>query len=182
TPGSLPAGLIGRWTFDAADINTTQALDKSGNGYTGKRSGSVTQTPGQVGQAFTFATNGAINMSYASQTELNKSLTLAAWIKTTNSIRSEALISKYDAALGYGYILRTTAAGKVELEVGTHNAAVYGNKIATDATRINDGQWHHIAVAISLNNNVSFYVDGVSTSVFPLKVTGAGSNYAWLLV
>jgi hypothetical protein len=59
---------------------------------------------------------------------------------------------------------------------------VYGKKIATDAAKINDGQWHHIAVTISLNNNVSFFVDGVSTSVSPLKVTGAGSNYAWLLV
>ena len=83
---------------------------------------------------------------------------------------------------GYGYVFRTTAAGKLELEIGTYNAAVYGNKIATDVATINDGQWHHVAVTISLNNNVSFYVDGVLTSVSPLKVTGAGSNYAWLRV
>ena len=69
------------------------------------------------------------------QTELNKNLTLATWIKTTNSSRSEGIIAKYDTALGYGYVLRTTAAGKMELEIGTYNAAVYGNKIATDATK-----------------------------------------------
>ena len=56
------------------------------------------------------------------------------------------------------------------------------NKVATDTARINDGQWHHVAVAISLNNNVSFYVDGVLSSVSPLKVTGAGSGYAFLYV
>src|SRR6185369_7886996 len=106
-----------------------------------------------------------------------KNLTLAAWIKTANSSRREAFLAKYDAALGYGYVLRTTAAGNLELEVGTYNAAVYGKKIATDIAKINDGQWHHVAVTISLNNNVSFFVDGVSTSVSPMKVTGAGSNY-----
>ena len=111
-------------------------------------------------------------MGYSAQTELNKDLTLAAWIKTTNSSRSEGLISKYDTAVGYGYVLRTTAAGKLELEIGTYNAAVYGKKIATDIAKINDGQWHHVAVTITLNSNVSFYVDGVSTSLLPLKVTG----------
>ncbi len=68
------------------------------------------------------------------------------------------------------------------MEVGTYNAVVYGDKIATDVATINDGQWHHVAVTISLNDNISFYVDGVLTSVSPLKVKGAGSNYAWLRV
>ena len=44
-------------------------------------------------------------MAYALQAELNKNLTLAAWIKTTNSTRSEAFISKYETAIGYGYVL-----------------------------------------------------------------------------
>ena len=81
TPGPLPTGLIGRWTFDAADSNATQAFDKSGNGYTGTISGSVTPTPGQVGDAYLFSTNGSFNMGYATQTELNKNLTLATWIR-----------------------------------------------------------------------------------------------------
>jgi hypothetical protein len=178
----LPAGLIGHWTFDAADSTSTQTFDKSGDGYTGTMSGSVTRTPGHLGDAFTFANNGSINMAYAIQAELNKNLTLAAWIKTTNSVRTEAFISKYETAVGYGYVFRDTAAGTLALEVGTYNAAVYGNKVATDTTKINDGQWHHVAVTISLNNNVSFYVDGVLSSVSPLKVTGAGSNYAFLYV
>ena len=182
TPATLPTGLIGRWTFDAADSNGAQTFDKSGNSYTGTISGSVARTPGRAGEAYTFSSNGSINMAYAVQAELNKNLTLATWIKTTNSSRSEGIISKYDTALGYGYVLRTTAAGKMELEIGTYNAAVYGNKIATDVAKINDGQWHHVAVTISLNNNVSFYVDGVLSSVSPLKVTGVGSNYAFLFV
>ncbi len=51
-------------------------------------------------------------MAYALQAELNKNLTLAAWIRTTNSSRREAIIAKYDTAIGYGYVLRTTAAGE----------------------------------------------------------------------
>ncbi|MBZ5678137.1 MAG: hypothetical protein LAP61_28155, partial [Acidobacteriia bacterium] len=96
TPATLPTGLIGRWTFDAADTSNTQAFDKSGNSYTGTLSGAITQTSGQVGDAYAFSNNGSINMGYASQAELNKDLTLAAWIKTTNSSRSEAFIAKYD--------------------------------------------------------------------------------------
>ena len=52
-------------------------------------------------------------MSYALQTELNKDLTLAACIKTTNSTRSEALIAKYYTAICYSYVLSTTAACKL---------------------------------------------------------------------
>ena len=115
-------------------------------------------------------------MYYALQAELNKNLTLAAWIKTTNSSRNEAIISKYDTALGYGYVLRTTAAGKLELEVGTYNAAVYGNKIATDVATINDGQWHHVAVTITLNSNVSFYVDGVADFCLAAEGDGGGQQ------
>ena len=95
-------------------------------------------------------------MGYALQAELNKNLTLAAWIRTTNSSRREAIIAKYDTAIGYGYVLRTTAAGRLELEVGTYNAVVYGDKIATDVATINDGQWHHVAVTISLNDTYRF--------------------------
>ncbi len=79
----------------------------------------MTQVSGQVGDAYAFSTNGLLNMGYAAQTELNKDLTLAAWIKTTNSSRKEAIIAKYDTAIGYGYVLRTTADGKMELEVGS---------------------------------------------------------------
>ena len=95
-PGPPPTGLIGRWTFDAADTDGTQAFDTSGNNYTGRISGSVTRAAGPVGDAYTFANNGAMNMAYALQTELNKNLTLATWIKTTNSSRSEGIISKYE--------------------------------------------------------------------------------------
>ena len=83
----------------------------------GKNFGFRNADPGHLGDAYTFATNGSINMAYALQTELNKSLTLAAWIKTTNSTRSEAFIGKYETAIGYGYVLRTTAAGNLALEL-----------------------------------------------------------------
>ena len=50
-----------------------------------------------------------------------------------------------------------------------------GNRETVDSTKINDGQWHHVAVVVSLGQTVTFFVDGVQTSSQPCA-SSAGSS------
>jgi hypothetical protein len=161
------------WSFDASAINPAGAVDLAPN-PAGLTIQNATSGPGKVNQALVF--NGATSVlsTYASKLELNTSMTLAAWIKTTNSTRAEAILSKYDAGgTEKGYLLRTGPTGKLTLQIGGGNLT-QGAKMVTDTAVVNDGAWHHAAVVIQMGQSVTFYVDGVQTSAQPL-VTVPGS-------
>ncbi|MEK7213099.1 MAG: hypothetical protein AAB678_01505, partial [Patescibacteria group bacterium] len=51
---NLNTGLVGWWTFDGADVTSTQVLDKSGNLNHGARNGGVAVAKGKIGQAGKF--------------------------------------------------------------------------------------------------------------------------------
>jgi len=158
------SGLVGYWSFDPGYVNGSNLMDQSGSGNTAVAAAPALVS-GEIGQALQF--NGV--SSYASVAvgtplDLQSDISLALWVKTTNSSRTEALVGKYSAAGSEsGYLLRTTAAGVVELQLGGNNVA-FGGRVATDGTKINDGNWHHVAVVIKLGVNVTFYVDGVASS------------------
>jgi hypothetical protein len=113
-------------------------------------------------------------------TDLTGNLTLASWIKTTNNHRVEAIFARYSAdGKESGYILRTNAAGHIELRVGGKNMAAGAPVNLTDGGQlINDGQWHHVVAVITLKQNVSFYIDGALSSTLAANITAhpAGNN------
>ena len=162
------------WSFDAADISGNLALDRSGNGLNATML-NTTATTGAVNQALSF--NGGNSYLQANGLNLTSSLTLAAWIKTS-SIRTEAILSKYDTAgTESGYLLKTNPNGTIGMQFGGANQGAYGNRLADDVKPINDGKWHHIAVVITIGQTVAFYVDGALSSTLPIK-TAAASNGA----
>ena len=48
--------------------------------------------------------------------------------------------------------------------------------LATDVTKINDGNWHHVAVVIHLGTTVTFYVDGALSSNVAINSTAATAD------
>lgn len=91
--------------------------------------------------------------------------TIAGWVRITD-------VSKYSTLLNYGvntsgnrclfWVMKTSpyfgSAGRPTLEYtgGTRQASV----------AVDDGKWHHMAVAVSPSGNtIAFYVDGSPTSV-----------------
>ena len=67
----------------------------------------------------------------------------------------------------------------IGLRVGGNN--VVGNRDVADTTRINDGQWHHVAVVINLGQTVQFYIDGaLSTSQTMPTVAASNSVPLWI--
>ena len=172
---SLPGGLILHWTFDTSSISGNTVADSSGQNHTGMINGTPVGVAGKLGQAFQFnGANSSINT--AGGAPFTGDLTLAAWIKTTNSSRIEGLISKYDAAgSGTGYILRTDSAGHLEVVFGGLNGGSVSTP-ALDTAVINDGQWHHVAAVITVNQSVQFYVDGNPTVHVPVSISPRDST------
>ncbi|MGH9692779.1 MAG: LamG domain-containing protein, partial [Bryobacteraceae bacterium] len=176
-----PTGtLVAHWTFDSPAVVNNTALDSSGNDLYGTLSGNATLFPGKLGQALSL--DGSTAYMYASPDErlrLAQDLTLAAWIKTQNTSRTETVISKYNSSGSEdGYIVETTPDGYLTLHLGGQNIA--GNRDILEGTnKINDGEWHHIAVIIRPAQDVMFYIDGGLSSVDYLTTAGgaAGSGF-----
>jgi uncharacterized protein YjdB len=167
-------GAAAYWTFDTADVSGTTVLDKSGNGLNGIASG-VTSVTGHSNQAFAFnGSNSTVTVADNAKLQLTNSMTIAAWVKTTNNSRTEDFIGKYDATGSeWGWMVKTLPSGVVGLRVGGNNTA--GARDVADTTPINDGNWHHVAVVINLGSNVQFYIDGTLRSTQAL-VTVAQAN------
>lgn len=181
--GSSSAAPGGYWTFDAADRSGNRAIDRSGNGTDLTLYGGISPEAGRVGEALVFdgSTGHAVATTdpvSAGRFQLTNDLTLMTWLKT-RSRRVEGILSKYDAAgLETGWVLRTTAAGNLNLRVGGNNL-VSGSRDAIDSSRsINDGQWHHVAVVVRLGRDVTFYVDGAATATQPWNTKAQASKVA----
>lgn len=168
--GTTPTSSTGAsafWTFDTADLSGSTVLDKSGNNLNGIASG-VASVAGHSNQAFAFnGSSSAVTVAANSKLDLVSSMTIAAWVRTTNSSRNETVIGKYDATgTEWGWIVKTLSTGVVGLRLGGNN--VIGTRDVADTTPINDGNWHHVAVVINLGSNVQFYIDGTLRSTQPM--------------
>lgn len=169
--------LVANWTFDTNMVVNNTALDSSESNLYGVLNGNSTLTAGKLGQALVFdGTTTSVFVAPDSRLALAQDLTLAAWIKTQNSTRTETVISKYNASGSEdGYIVETTPDGYLQLRLGGQNVA--GNRDILDGTnKINDGQWHHIAVIIRPAQDVMFYIDGGLSSVDYLTITGGATG------
>jgi hypothetical protein len=183
TGSALPSGLVLHWTFDTANISGTTVTDTSNHGGTGTMYGNPAPAAGQINQALTFnGVNSYVSMPAASDmaTTFNNSITLAAWIKTTNSSRVESIISKFSAS-GAGYIFRTNPNGSVAVAFGGDDLLSYPGG-ATDTTKINDGQWHHVLLVVNMGQNVQFYIDGKLSSTSSVYTAPGGDAYSDLEV
>jgi uncharacterized protein YjdB len=138
-----------------------------------------------LNQALVFnGVNTSVTMNAFSDeaTAFYNSVTLAAWINTTNASRYEAIISKYSAAgSSWGYIFRTDQNGFLEMTFGGGDVTT-STVTAIDTTKINDGNWHHVAAVVNIGQNVQFYIDGNLSSTFTIGTIGNGDNWSNLVV
>src|SRR5581483_6784041 len=141
----------------------------------------ATPVAGHTNQALSFNGNTSVVIVPDNPAlQFLQSLTIAAWVQTTNNSRTEDVIGKYDATgIEWGYMLKILPSGVMQFRAGGSN--VLGTRDVTDTTPINDGQWHHIAVVVSLGLNVQFYVDGTARSTQPM-LTLASPNAAPLWI
>lgn len=145
-----------RWTFDTADVSANAVADDSDNSGTGQIQGSYTLVPGKLNQALELNGNAYVTMSASSDSAvgLNNSTTLALWINT-ESKGTVALLSKYNAAgTGAGHIFRLSG-GRPQLVLGGMDSQTYP-PMATGTVKVNDGNWHHVTVVITVGEGIQF--------------------------
>jgi len=148
--GSSTGTLVGYWTMDANDINSTTIYDKSGQGNNGTITGALVSEQGKINQAQIFdGTNDWINAGQAGAT-LTDNFTLSAWIKS--SVDNTRILARRTAAAGtqWDFYLQATS-GSLALYDGT---AIRGSGVS-----LIDNKWHLATVVIN-GANSQFYVDG----------------------
>lgn len=176
--GTMPAPS-GYWTMNTADLVSGMELDKSSSKLN-LTATAVTSTAGRLGQALAFnGRNSLLAANTAAMMDLTSSMTVSAWIKTTNGTRQEAIVSKYDTSgTESGWLFKTTAAGVLAFRIGGRNSSA-GSKEVVDTKKVNDGQWHHVAVVVNLGKTATFYVDGTQTTSQSLPSVSASSGAAF---
>ena len=87
-------GLTAWWTFDAAQMTGTKALDKSTSGFTGTLGG-TTRLPGKLNQALNFnGTSDNVDVSSAVAThKLYTANTVSAWFFATPGVDTGTILS-----------------------------------------------------------------------------------------
>jgi hypothetical protein len=163
-------GPAGSWPFDTVTNGSTP--DYSGNNLPGTVTNAAL-VPGKVNQALSFGGAGSyVQIADYVGFGLTHDLTLATWVKTTNNTQKQDFLSKYDfSGSEAGYMLQMLPSGVVNLRVGGTNL-LSGSRDVNDTTVINDGQWHHVAVVITLGQTVAFYIDGQLSTTQPMATTG----------
>ncbi len=161
------ANLLLHYTFDG------NANDSSGNGYHGVVLGDPTYIAGQVGQAISldgvFDYIAISDVNFASTG--NTATTVATWIRT--DYEGDQCIASFDRNEYWRLEINGNAAGPGQVGWGiwTHDGQVdFGSK-----SRIDDGQWHHIAGVFDAGEHL-IYIDGVIDAATSVASTFGSGN------
>lgn len=151
------SGLSAYWNLDEG--TGTSAADSSGNGNNGTLISSPSWTAGKIGNALTFNGSNYVNAGNGTSVNITGPLTVAAWIKTTQSSGEIATKYKY-RLLGssyYGYTLNLgSSKGLFTAYCGTDCSS----PSASSANNVDDGAWHYV-VGVFDGSRVVTYADGV---------------------
>jgi len=147
--------LIGWWTFDAGI--GVRAVDWSGNGRHGAlRQGADWLAPGWIGQSgIEMAVDGYVAIEDFNYSDPNSTaVTVCAWIRTSSNAMQA--ISSFDRS---DYWRLEVSGYAPDGLVGWSVATSTGTIDLAGITRVDDGQWHHVAGVFD-NGAMRIYVDG----------------------
>lgn len=168
-----PESVAAHYHFD--ENYGTKGYDSSINNTHASLSNSPTWVSGKIGQAVTF--NGSSQSGVISSSSQNniETLTISAWVKTTQSLAVDTpIIQKWNGTGGFPYALRLDALGTVSMSAsdGTLNPSV------SSTTVINNGAWQHIAGVRTKGSQLKIYVNGVleGTTTDTTSVTTTNSS------
>ena len=155
-------GLVGYWGFDNVAGRTVK--DDIGD-HDGTIVGAALSTvEGRVGKALEFDGNGYVDIG-AEVTELGAAdFTIAAWIKTSS--KGVSILSKGNGSGGWDFHEKELYIADSASSQGPNDGTIeyVGSwcRWIRGSIRVDDGEWHHIAVTWDRNSTEGHvYVDGV---------------------
>ena len=162
--GRASADLIGWWKFDDGAGNV--AVDSSGKGHDATVQGNAAWVEGKSGTgALSFdGINGIVQASETPLMDIDKTLTIAAWVYLNNLNTFYFILDKSPsgtAPANYpgNYEFRV-AATTGALQFG-HQTSQGTDIVFYDSTSpIKAGRWYHVAVTFVKGVSVKFYIDG----------------------
>ncbi len=147
------------WKLDAG--SGVLAVDSSGNGYTGTLVNGPTWVPGRHGLGLSLdGLNDYVRVPHASA--LNAfPLTASVWFRTTTSVGTKGLVSKYVASSfnGYQIFIRNQKLCAWYLR-SLANSVYDGSNCALATPGYTDGLWHQAVLVVDAAGG-RLYVDGV---------------------
>lgn len=152
---TLTSGLVGHWTFDAADIAAGTAYDRSGNENNGGLAGGQKVGLGRIGQGLNFnGTSDSVVVANSSSLQLASSFTLSAWVKPTSFPGTQRIIAKGTTV---NYYLGYDSSGTVNCR-----AADFGSEV-TSTIQIKLNTWSHVmCVYDAVAQTQTIYIGGIA--------------------
>jgi len=173
------SGLLLHWTFNGADMSSTNALDVTGNGNTGTLVNNPKKVAGKIGQgmAFVSASDQKITNSSLS-TSLNGDLTVMTWVRFgTNAVSTAHFIDLATATdTGIQLIANTSNSGWISID--NSGGPDDGFNAQND---YRDDKWHHVVTTrVASTKTYSLYIDGILMWSDPSLI--ANPTYTRLIV
>ncbi len=173
-PSGLTLGLVARYEFDS------NFVDCSGNNHNAMPIGSPTFVSGQIGSAIqVFNTSGynfvvldnPSNIDNYADFQFNPGdmFSISYWVNYSGTPGDMPMICNVvNSTDNQGFVFADSyfddGGGNLQLSIEAWppgEAFSEGDFSANGPTALNDGKWHHIAVAIdALNNVANVYIDG----------------------
>jgi len=169
-PFGIAQSLVGYWPFDEG--SGTVAHDESGYGNNGTIY-SVQWVIGRVENALLFR-GGYVGVPNSGSLQISGGITVEAWVKRDTIGRIDGLLLKRSGEAGFGMNIHSAFGDKIIFYTGKTS---YGGLIGN--TKIQAGQWYHIAGVYDNAVGRKIYVNGELDASD--SVSGQlGANTAWL--
>ena len=169
TPTSVDTSLKGYWSFNAPDMASTTAYDRSGAGNSGTLTNGPASTEGKLGQGLSFdGTDDYVSVADAAAfTE--SALTVSFWKKNTNVASNSKYVTK-SATNQRSWSVESSDAGRNIRFIVSNSSSSESEYGDTPTGSMTAGEWYFVTCVFDgsgLTNaeRVQIYINGVAQSV-----------------
>ncbi|MHC4440362.1 MAG: LamG domain-containing protein, partial [Planctomycetota bacterium] len=172
---SASGGLVAHWRLDEG--SGTTAYDSAGSNQ-GTLNGDPKWSTGPAGGVLEFDGDDYVDIP-SGVTELGAAnFTIAAWIKTSET--GMAILSKSNGDTGWSSMEKQLYVADSATSEGDNDGTVeyvgWGCDWIRGSIRVDDGQWHHVAVTWNMDEGSGHaYVDGVE-GTYEVGFNGGSDN------
>ncbi len=164
SPTGVDTSLKGYWSFNAPDMVSTTAYDRSGAGNTGTLTNGPTITEGKLGQGLNFdGSNDYVSVAAGGGLNNLQTGSISLWVKWIGS--------QDGAYVGYGPVMARQKNGEITNQLIALNGSdpatakivwyPYDSSVISLISTVapGNGVWRHIVVAYSSGSH-TLYIDG----------------------